>query len=56
MNSNRIFSTILLGSGLFLTACGNKDGAKQQQAAQMQAQAMPVFYLSVCKIKKRSSD
>jgi membrane fusion protein (multidrug efflux system) len=42
MNSNRIFSTILLGSGLFLTACGNKDGAKQQQAAQMQAQAMPV--------------
>jgi len=42
MNSNRIFSTILLGSGPFLTACGNKDGAKQQQAAQMQAQAMPV--------------
>ena len=46
MNTNRLFSTILLGSGLFLTACGNKD-AKQQGAANMQAQAMPVTMASV---------
>lgn len=47
MNTNRLFSTILLGSGLFLAACGNKDGAKQQGAAQMQAQAMPVTMSTV---------
>ena len=46
MNTNRLFSTILLGSGLFLTACGNKD-AKQHGAANMQAQAMPVTMASV---------
>ncbi|GGE23389.1 efflux RND transporter periplasmic adaptor subunit [Sphingobacterium cellulitidis] len=43
MNTTRLFSTILLGSGLFFTACGNKEGAKQQGGpGQMQAQAMPV--------------
>src|SRR5690606_3580101 len=42
MNTTRLFSTILLGSGLFFTACGNKEGAKQQGPGQMQAQAMPV--------------
>lgn len=42
MNTTRLFSTILLGSGLFFTACGNKEGSKQQGPGQMQAQAMPV--------------
>jgi len=43
MNTNHIFSTLLLGSGLFLTACGPKtDGAKQGSPAQMQSSATPV--------------
>ncbi len=46
MNTNRLFSTILLGSGLFLAACGNKDAGKQQQA-QTGAQAIPVTMATV---------
>ena len=43
MNTNRILSTLIIGSGLFLTACGNKDGAQQKQGpGQTQAQATPV--------------
>ncbi|MGH2624767.1 MAG: efflux RND transporter periplasmic adaptor subunit, partial [Sphingobacterium sp.] len=39
---NHIFSTLILGSGLLLTACGPKDGAKQGSPAQMQATATPI--------------
>ncbi|MGO1721311.1 MAG: efflux RND transporter periplasmic adaptor subunit [Sphingobacterium sp.] len=47
MNTNRLFSILLLGSGLTLSACGNNE-TNSQQAGQMQAaSAVPVTMATV---------
>ncbi len=42
MNTNHLVTALLLGTGLLLQSCGNKEAGKQGAAAHMQAAAVPV--------------
>ncbi|WP_312135324.1 efflux RND transporter periplasmic adaptor subunit [Sphingobacterium sp.] len=49
MKTNHILTTLLLGTGLFLQSCGNKEAGKQGAGPGMQAPATPVTTATVGK-------
>lgn len=49
MKTNHILTALLLGTGLFLQSCGNKEAGKQGAGPGMQAPATPVTTATVSK-------